>query len=324
MEIKIFKHKKGIYFTFVAIFLVLLIISVINSKDKYRYRAKSRIISKRVRSMNNFIRDMEDDLSRQLFIGGYRGLLSLQKHIRNKEGYIEDLDIAFTEIFMNGTANGTIIDIMRQEGQGADFNSWKDRINEEAEKLNIEVGFVPNKIHLTMDSPWSVLIILNLSINVTDTKNLAYWKYNKTFTRIINITGFEDPLYTVNTDDQISNLISPTVYTDFVDDATNETDNLKLHLNNSYYVSSITAPDFLMRFTGNLSNSSFGIESMVDLTELQKQDIDIKNKTLIDYIYFSNQTTSDYCNIYNMQNWFRIDQEHANYYEIDILEKNSC
>ncbi|MBN2422446.1 hypothetical protein JXB41_04425 [Candidatus Woesearchaeota archaeon] len=316
--------KKAVFFTFMAIFVVILIVTVVSTRNRFRYREKSFVISTRVRAMDNFIKDMENDLNRELFIGGYRALLSLQKYIRMKQGFIGDLDGAFAEIFINGTANGTAIDIMKQEGQGADFTSWTERINEEANKLNINVFFEPLDVSLSMDSPLSVLISFTVFANVSDTKDLAFWEYNKTFTESINITGFEDPLYTVESNDKISNLIYLTPSTDFVEDATNDTTNLKIHLNNSYYVNSTKGPDFLMRFTGNLSNSTFGIESMVNLDLFQKQGLGIRNKTLIDYIYFSNLTTSDYCDVDDMLEWFRIDSGHSSFYEVNKLEKSWC
>ncbi|MBD3203091.1 hypothetical protein GF327_02255 [Candidatus Woesearchaeota archaeon] len=321
---EIINNKKGVFFTFIAVFLVIFIVIAVSTRNPNRYREKSYAISTRIRTMNNFVDDFENDMQREMFIGGYRSLLSLQKYIRIKKGFIQDLDSIFSEIFENGTANGTEINIMKQEGHGADITSWLSRINEESEKLNIEVNLYPRNIDLEMNSFYTVKIIFDATINISDKKDLAVWAYNKTFRTIINVTGFEDPLYTVHSDDKVSNLIFPTTFSDFVDDSTNDTTNLKTHLNNSYYITSTDAPSFLMRFTGNLSNSSMGIESMVYLDDFQKQGLSVKNKTLIDYLYFNNITTTDYCNVENMQDWFRIDQNHAGVYEIDILEKDSC
>jgi hypothetical protein len=98
-----------------------------------------------------------------------------------------------------------------------------------------------------------------------------------------------------------------------------------LQLNNSYYVASTTAPSYLMRFEGDLSNSSLGIESLVNLEELNKQNIPVVNKTLVDYIYFnSTNNPTEYCNVQNMPDWFRIDQAHASFYDITGLDKDSC
>ena len=323
MEI-IIKGKRGFFFTFIAMFIIILIVAVVTTRNKFRYREKAFVISTRIRTMDNFITDMEDDLDRNLFIGGYRAILSLQKYIRMKEGFISDLDTIFAEIYLNGTANGTEINIMKQEGQGADFSSWLERINEESSKLNILIEFVPHQVSLTMNDPWRVLITLNLSFNIMDRKNLASWQYNKIFTKEIVILGFEDPLYTVYTDDKISNLIYFSNTTDFVNDITNDTTFLELHLNNSYYIPSTDGPSFLMRLTGNLSNSTYGIESLINLGDLQKQGLGVKNKTLVDYIYFGNKTTSDYCDIQGMPYWFRIDQGHEAVYEIDQLDRDPC
>ncbi|MFH0874539.1 MAG: hypothetical protein V1859_01270 [archaeon] len=316
--------KRGVFFTFAAIFLVILIISVSTTKTTFRYQQKGYAITSRVRAMNTFLTDMENDLDRELYIGGYRALLGMQKYIRIKEGFIENPIIIFSEIFINGTANGTTIDLMYQEGRGADLTSWVSRINEEANKLNIDLIIIPNNISLEMISPWITRISASFTINVTDENKIASFEYNKTFYKEISIIGFEDPLYTVYTDDKVSNLIFATTVSDFVDDATNSTEGLMLHLNMSYYNATGFGPDFLMRFSGNLSASAYGIESMINLEDLQKQGISVKNQSVVDYIYFGTTSPPNYCNVQNMPSWFIIDIADASGYEVNKLEKETC
>jgi hypothetical protein len=70
---------------------------------------------------------------------------------------------------------------------------------------------------------------------------------------------------------------------------------------------------------------------MVDFNELNEQNIPIKQRSVIDYLYFGNQTTTgpgnDFCFVHGnplMPDWFRLDQGHAEFYEIDALEKTTC
>lgn len=317
-------NKKAIFFTYISLFLIILIVLFTTTRNKYRYSDKGNALSARVATMNNFIKDVEADLDREMFIGGYRALLGLQIYIREKKGFITDVDEAFTGIFSNATVNDTLIELMRQDDQGADLAGWAERVNDEANKINVDFSFIPNQIWLTQTDPWSVNIHLNCTILLSDSKGLASWNTTQLFIRRIPILGFEDPLYTVYTNDKITTLINITPTLDFVDSATNDTTNLQNHINMSYYVNSTNGPSFLMRFEGNLSASPMGIESMVNLDRFQRQSIAVRNKTLVDYIYFSDDTTSDYCDVQNMPEWFRLDQSHSELYEVDDLDKKGC
>jgi len=127
-------------------------------------------------------------------------------------------------------------------------------------------------------------------------------------------------MYVVETEDKVSNLVNVTPNQDFVDEAdNNNTEVLETHLLQGYYVESTEAPSYLMRFSGNFSPSQFGIESMVNLDDLDKQSIPVLERSVIDHIYFSTESTTDYCNIKDMPSWFRIDSNHLDDYEVTNL-----
>jgi hypothetical protein len=316
--------KKAVFFTFAAIFLIIVILSIVTVRDKYFYREKSTTVSSRIKTMNNFITDFEKDIDRELYIGGYRALISVNAYLRQIQGYVPNLDDVFFEIIVNGTANGTQMDIMRQEGQGADIKSWLERINEESSKMNINVALEIKDVEIIQTSPWNVSIYFNTTVNISDAKSLASWTFNKEYITEFPILGFEDPLYVVATSDRITNTINITPFTSFVNDTTEDTGNLYDHLKKSYYRGSTDGPSFLMRFSGNLSSSPYGIESMVDLDEYFGQFGYYKPRSVIDYIYFGNQTTTNYCNVTDMPGWFRIDDGHVNTYGIDLLNMTGC
>ncbi len=315
-------NKKGIFFTFIALFIVILIVAVVSTKQKYRYSERSNAIASRIRTMNNFIEDYENDIEREIFIGGYRALISVNSYIRQTQSYIDDFDAVFSEILINGTANSTTMELMQQDGRGADINSWLDRINEEASSLNIQVDVEVHDIKVAHVSPWIIRVNVNATSEISDMKGLASWTINEVYKREFPIFGFEDPLYTVETSDKITVLINMTPDMEFVDG--NDTSVLQNHITNNYFINSTDAPSFLMRYTGNLSSSEFGIESMVDPEYMSSQMGSFKQRSLVDYIYFGNQTTTDYCNFQNMSAWFRLDDENLETYEVDSLPKSLC
>jgi len=318
--------KKAVFFTMIALFITVLIMAFFTTHDTFRYRDRSNSIITRVRTINAFIDDFESDLDREMFIGGYRAILSMNLYIREIGGYIDDFDSVFTQVMINGSINDTEL-LMKQEGQGADIKSWLERINEESSELGIVVEVEVNDIHLHHVDSWNVEMILDADVQVRDVRGLAEWRFNKMYKRKFSILGFEDPVYIVGTSDRLTNLINRTPDTDFVDD-TNDTTILNTHLMNSYYLNTTDSPSYLMRFEGNFSDSKYGIESMVNLEELQGI-IGKKDKSVIDHIYFSNKTTSgDKCNITGplgiLPGWFRIDPGNVNTYEIDVLSYQGC
>ena len=131
-------------------------------------------------------------------------------------------------------------------------------------------------------------------------------------------------MYLVETNDKVTVLINKSSTLNFVNDVTNDTSILLNHIEENIYINSTDAPSFLMRFVGNFSDSIYGIESMVDPEILSAQDIPILSRSLIDYIYFGNEVTIDYCNVDNMDSWFRIDTNNLEIYEVDILGKTLC
>ena len=328
--------RKAVFFTFIALFVIILVVAVVTTRDTYRYRERSNAISSRVRTMNNFIGDFEDDLERELFIGGYRALISMNSYVRQIEDYITDVDDTFTEILVNGTADdGNItMTLMKQETQGADINSWVARVNEEAAKMNIKTSVEVHKVTIRHVTPWVVEVKLNATINISDVKGLASWVYDKEYEQQFPIVGFEDPLYTVETADKVTNLVNITPNMTFVD-SNNDTDVLEENLLKSYYINNTAAPSFLMRFEGDFSPSPYGIESMVNVEELFEQGLFVKNRSVIDYLYFGNSSSTgigkDYCDYTkidtDVRELFRIERvpdDHLIIYGVKDLTKSPC
>ena len=316
--------KKAVFFTFIAVFIVVLLIAVSSTKTTFRYREKSESISQRVHTLNVMVDDFSKDYDRALFIAGYRGLLSMNSYVRDTQGYIGNVDDVFYEILLNGTANSSTLELMSEGVDGASLNDLLDRVNEQASNIGFIITHNVTDVHLYQESPWSVKIKIDSIIVISDIKGAAKWSSEDTRFKEISIIGFEDPLYIINTDDKVTNLINITPDYDFVFDATNDSTVLEAHLTNSFYIASNESPSFLMRYTGNMSASQFGIESMVNLEELNAQNIPLLERSVIDYIYFGTGSTSDLCNVTGMSSWFRIDEEHEEAYEVDRLESASC
>jgi len=292
--------------------------------NKYEMREKASVESARILAMNDFIKDVDSDLERGLYISGFRAILGLEEYITTKGTYLNDTESAFSEVFFNRSFNGTAISVM----DGSSFSDWEERINAQAETINMHVNFTIDRLEIMQETPWAVDIYLNMTMLVYDESGMASWNRHKTIHAQIPVTGFEDPLYTVNSYGRLAHVIERTPSTDFV--IGNDTSMLLTFLNSSLYTESTTAPSFLMRLEEDLSNSSCcGIESLVEVNKMTAQGIPAKDASIVDYIYFSKtRATSQLC-INNSKaepdipSWFKLDIEdnHISTYQITSLTK---
>jgi len=305
--------KKSMFFTITAIALISLIIFSFTIYTSYKLRDKMMVTETRIYSMNSFIDDVEKDIERGLYISGFRSLMSMEQYITDNGIFLYNVNSCFKEAFLNGTINNSQMSLMNE----STFINWTQRIKEQAIKLDIIVEFDVHDVTIYQKNPWAANIGINVTLNVEDVKKTASWKRPLYITTNISIQEFEDPLYVINSYGRVTNTIIKTNITDFIG-PNNETTNLKIHVNNSYYIESNTAPSFLMRLEGNLSNSVYGIESLVNLEEFQAQEVPIKSRSVVDYIYFGDQTTENY-NIQDMPSWFKLDEEHLETYECEDL-----
>lgn len=280
------RKKKSVFFTLTAIVLSLVIVLSFSVYSKYNLKEKMNIVEVRVTTMNNFIKDVSQDLEKGVYITSFRSLLSMVQHITDNGTFIENVDSTFSEVFINGSINDNNINLMTN----STFPDWVNKIQIEAQKIDIIANFTVNNVSITQEGPWQIKVTANINMDVEDKKQTSSWSINKNIKTNITIESFEDPLYIVNSEGKLTNTIRISPYIVFVQGS--NADNLVSQINESYYINTTTSPSFLMRLEGNLSNSSYGIESLVNFEEFSEQGISVKQRSAVDYIYFGNQTTT--------------------------------
>jgi hypothetical protein len=305
--------KRGVFYTVAAIALTVLIVIIYSTYTIYRLVDKLETIETRIDTVNFFIKDVEKDIKKGAFIAGFRTLLSFNQYINTNGSFIDDINARFEESFINGTINSTPLKLM----VNSTIKDWASRISSEAEKVDIKFNLTVQRVQLSQNDPWSVVIGLNLSLYISDRLNTSYWIREVYPSTSISILGFEDPLYVVNSKGRVTNTISSTNITDFV--VNKDVTNLMIHANNSFYIGHSDAPSFLMRLEGNLGSSQYGIESLVNLEEFIQQGLAIQDRSVVDYIYFGSDTTVNH-RINNTPDWFKIDDGHLDFYQV----RNIC
>ncbi|MEM3074450.1 MAG: hypothetical protein QW727_00710 [Candidatus Pacearchaeota archaeon] len=297
------KNKKAQVMTLIAIFLIILIFITFEvfSISQQRYSTATRIST-----MENFLNSIELNLERQIFISGFRIIFIAEDEIIKSGNYINDINYFFNESFFNGTVNGEENDILL----GARYRDLIDSINEKAGKINVIINMSNSSIYVYQSDPWNVKITFISNFIMEDKSNLARWNKIQNITATIPIEGFEDPIYFINTNGKISNKINKTIYDAF---PSNNTSVLIEHTKNSYYISSNLSPSFLDRIEGKITPNQYGIESLVYLPKLENQGIQVKQKSIVDYIYFSSLNPQPH-QIQGMPSWFKLDSGHLEIY----------
>lgn len=311
--------KKALFYTTAAIALTAVIIITYSSYSTYRLSDKMDVVQTRIETVNFFIKDVERDISKGANIAGFRTFLSLNQFIATNGTFIDDINERFKESFLNGTINKQPLSLMKD----STFTDWANKISAEAEKVDIKFNFSIKDVQLNHTDPWSVAIGLDISLDIRDRRNTSYWVRNRHLTNAISIMGFEDPLYVVNSKGRLTNTINKTNVTDFV--VSGKVSSLLFHMNKSYYIAHNDSPSFLMRFEGNLGNSTYGIESLVNLDEFQQQGLALKDRSIVDYVYFGTKSTTNF-RVNATPEWFKIDgtlpapgpakEEHLDVYQV--------
>jgi len=308
-----FKHKmnkKAMFFTILVISILLLFVVSYSFVSIVKDR---KPITRRVETMNNFVYSVETDLPRQLYISGFRTIFLIEKEILETGSYINNLNDTIEELFYNGTLNGAAQELMR----GANFSGIEGFLEERAEKINADIQLENPVLTVTQDNPWSIRFSLTADLLVVDKTNMSLWNKTQVIVAYVPIENFEDPVYIVGTNNVVTNKINQTSYTVFVEGS--DVSNLSAHLANSSYAESSLAPSFLQRLEGNFDASDNGIESLVYLPSLSSQGIEIKEKSIVDYIYFSTQNPSPLYKTTGMPSWFKLDESHLDIYQVKSI-----
>ncbi|MBW2972438.1 hypothetical protein KY359_05365 [Candidatus Woesearchaeota archaeon] len=255
--------KKGVFFTLIAISLLGIILFTYTVTYSYSLQEKSAIIETRVDTMNRFLSSVDADMENAIYIAGYRAIVGLTDYVVTNGTYVSSSVDALEELFLNGTIEGYNSTFMDNNT----FPHWLLKIGEKGEEIGINLTINVTSVSVYQESPWSVTFSVSADINLSDQKSTAEWFRQKSIHSEVSVIGFEDPWYALHTNGMILKRINQTVYEgNFT--VGNDTSNLKDHMSRTLYIAFNASPDFLMRFENDHNASEFGIESLVNKTEI--------------------------------------------------------
>ncbi len=306
------KSKRGIFFTTLAIVILLLFILTLTLYSNIKER---KTIQKRIETLNSLVFSIEENIPRQLRTAGFRIVFLFEKRIAETGSYISDVEGGFQEAFFEGTIYGDTNTEIETVMAGATFQDILSSLKEKSANVNVDIDIINPSIFIKQIDPWHIEITLSSNLIIKDKGNLALWNKTANITAYTPIESLEDPLYLINTNGLVTNKIIKTPYSNFVQGS--DISNLSLHSTKSYYIASITAPSLLDRLQGINSPNENGIESLVNLAKLSSQGVQTKDKSIVDYIYFSNSNPFA-CNVLpaGMPSWFKLDASHLATYQV--------
>ncbi len=296
------KSKKGFVFSIIAVFLTSIIVvffilhynSVIVKNNDF----------KQVEKLNSVIVDFENDLDRGLYITSFRSVIAEIQKVTKTGKFLNDTNTAFKEAMLNSTVENVSLSIL----DNSSFKDWLDKTKIQLFRKGVLFSYSVVNLSVFQNNYSHITVFLILDYNVSDYKN------NKRFVRSVNktvflpIQGLEDPVYYVKSNGRIANIVNFTFNKDIFY-LINES------FNNSLYVPNNLSPNFLMRLEGNFSNSSTGIESIVNGQRFFNIGIlNYSGRSNVDSLYFSNITHNVVC-VNNTPNWFRLDDSRVSFYD---------
>ncbi|MBI3051495.1 hypothetical protein HYY74_03480 [Candidatus Woesearchaeota archaeon] len=304
-------YKKAAFFTITAAILLLALAVTISYQTKYRPTDRA-VSDARISTLNEFTKTVKDDMERGLYISSFRAIMSMEEFITTKGTLLNDSKLSFREAVTIGTISNQSMSLMQQ----STFPDWVARINSKATETGLIANFSVNSLEISHKNPWTLLIESNISANITDNIGTASFIFNETIKAEISITGLEDPTFSSHTQGKIIRTVNGTTYEGNYASGT-DTTNLRKHIDGNYYANSTSAPSFLMRLEGNYNSSAYGIESFVSVPDLQQKGITQYKRSMIDYVYFGNLSTSGLYKINNTyEPWLIIDEAHLDKYQV--------
>lgn len=315
-------NRKSIFYTLIAILLVAFFIVSFTMVIKYRESFRMEIVKTRVHTMNDFVSSIETDMERALYISGYRAIISLNRYVTSNQSnysYLSDTESAFREMIINGTLNGTIIDILMENQTILD---WAAKIEGLGQSIALATNLDVGSVTIAHATPWTLRVTADVNFTIEDARQTAVFKRSNQMEAAIPVQNLEDPMYVIESPFQLFHrTIRPTNFTSW------NITNLRYHLLNKTYVANTDAPSFLMRMEEKFTSSPYGIETLVDTYDLEVQDpystYQFVNTSSVDYLYWQGayinnsriQTISDDGD----HDDFRLDTAHIQFYNVEAF-----
>ena len=305
---------KGVFYSVMALMLLLPIVSylvlysdVIKSQNE---ELAQRITGEKLAS---FSKSINIDLKKALNIYARRSIGNAVAHIETNGTPIDNSNLRLKELFMNNTIYGSTAPL------NSSIYEWRDKIIIRGNQLGFDTTINFTEISFIPYDSFNIVLNTSVIVNITAGDTTVYRHYDESI--MVSIEDYEDPLYTLNTNGLVKNIIKKSSFS-----VTNVT-----HLDNltsrKLYISSSDGASFFDRLEGRLTSSAaykamssntIGMESIVYQPDLLAFGITPKTgQSYVDYLYFDSSAIIGYPVNNSAISWLRIDDVHIDLYDVE-------
>jgi hypothetical protein len=294
-------NKKGFTYLLVTSFMVAVILLIFFTTSNYKYQDQEALQQVRIRAMNDFMRNLDNDIHRATYISAFRALLTLETYLIDTKQF-GNTSVLFREAFFDGTIYGGVVG---DQMVNSTFSEYLSRVQDLAASTGILLDINVTSIRLAQHDPWSLDVYMMMNITAIDTKNTASWHINKEYVTNVPIDTLKDPIYIKHLPKAAVEALEGIRRANTTLVNGSDVSNLKTHITGFYYINSTFAPSYMMRLEDNITRDpdGNGIESIVDVKFLTDQGVVITQSDLkkikVDYIYFDSVISNEtkVCNV---------------------------
>ena len=204
------KRNKGIIYSLLTLFLItpsiILIIFYSNTLAIEGENFSSRV---RADSLNNFYNSLLTDLERSLRISTFRALLHVTDVVDTSGLPFSNSEDRISEMVFKGTLDG--VDVPSLNGtDDSPCNTilcWQQTYSNLAKQAGFDFSIEVISVSVKPYNSWNLNSSAEIKITLHDAASSITLRKTVTQSSIVPVTGFEDPLYLLNTHGKVTRLI---------------------------------------------------------------------------------------------------------------------
>lgn len=312
---------KGVFYSAIVMMLIApIIMYIILYADISQTSLEETSTKIKGDKLAGFSRSIDQDLPRILEIAAKRAISMAMSYIDMKGEALDNADERLEEMMMNGTIYGAEFGLL---GSGL-VREWITAVEQKGKPYGFETSISVIELEVLPYDSFNIMISATVSVNIT--YSIESMKVDRLYKEdiLVPIEGFEDPLYSIETEGLIKRSFKEANIT------INSAERLDIATADSFYMSSGTGASFLDRLEGRLTTSAkysamssnqIGLETIVNIPELSSAGLLIKpSQSDIDYLYFDTAGHAGYPVNNSAYSWLKLDDEHAGIYSVDLIK----
>ena len=279
------KKTRGLFYSLAILVLIApLIFIVMSYRDVAVTESAAKTSSVVSSEIKNYVESSENDFERALDISGRSAVASSVNFVVANGAPLANSTAALETLILNGSLNGIYLPLM----QGNSITNWTAKMAAKGSKYFMNTSAGVNYVSVNQTNAFYLDVSSSITINATIDEYGT--KISKTYLKTIQIPldGVEDPLYPLNSNGLIERVMAANTST------LSSAASLDSFVTSKQYVQSSAGPSFLDRLEGRTAyNRGVGFESIININDFIAQGLTIKEgKTMVDYIYFSNTSST--------------------------------